>query len=61
MLCPVSIQAQQIPDTSYHPKLLSTEYAFSQGPVILIDEGHHNFHTKDGRYQPFACLLTQDG
>lgn len=61
MLFPFTIEAQQIPDTAYHPKLLSTEYTFSQGPVILIDEGHHNFHTKDGRYQPFASLLTQDG
>lgn len=28
---------------------------------ILFDEAHHNFHKSDGRYKPFADLLTQDG
>jgi uncharacterized protein (DUF2249 family) len=27
----------------------------------MIDQGHHNFHTLDGRYQPFAELLAADG
>jgi hypothetical protein len=27
----------------------------------LIDEGHNNFHTREGRYKPFAQLLTSDG
>jgi hypothetical protein len=31
------------------------------GPVVLIDEGHNNFHTKDGRYRPFARLVEADG
>jgi hypothetical protein len=31
------------------------------GPVILIDEGHENFHTREGRYKPFSRLLAADG
>jgi len=31
------------------------------GTTIYIDEGHNNFHTKDGRYKPFSNLLAKDG
>ncbi len=31
------------------------------GPRVLFDEAHHNFHTADGRYKPFAELITHDG
>jgi hypothetical protein len=27
----------------------------------MFDEAHHNFHTTDGRYKPFADLLMNDG
>ncbi len=30
-------------------------------PRVLIDEAHDNFHTADGRYKPFADLITNDG
>ncbi len=30
-------------------------------PTILFDEGHNNFHTTTGLYQPFAKLMTNDG
>ena len=29
--------------------------------MVLVDEGHTNFHTTDGRYYPFARLLRRDG
>jgi hypothetical protein len=53
--------SQQLPDTSFNPVIARPEYAIGKGPVILIDEGHHNYHTSDGRYLPFARLLRQDG
>lgn len=28
---------------------------------IGIDEAHRNFHTRDGRYKPFAALMESDG
>ena len=31
------------------------------GPRVVIDAGHHNFHTADGRFAPFARLLANDG
>ncbi|MGB3080224.1 MAG: DUF4350 domain-containing protein [Saprospiraceae bacterium] len=57
----ISGNAQQIADTSYHPMITHPAYAKGKGPVIFIDEGHHNFHTKTGRYLPFANLLERDG
>jgi len=30
-------------------------------PVVTIDQAHNNFHTADGRYQPFAMILRHDG
>jgi hypothetical protein len=57
----ISGNAQQIADTSYHPMITHPVYSKGKGPIIFIDEGHHNFHTKTGRYLPFANLLESDG
>jgi len=56
-----SVFAQQFADTAFNPLISRPEYPHGKGPVVLIDEGHHNFHTKDGRYLPFARLLEKDG
>jgi len=53
--------SQQVSDTSLNLVLSKPEYVRGNGPVVLIDEGHNNFHTADGRYLPFASLLRQDG
>src|SRR5665647_2081337 len=52
---------QQVSDTSYNPAIRNPAYASGRGPVVYIDEGHNNFHTKEGRYLPFARLLERDG
>jgi hypothetical protein len=31
------------------------------GPVVCVDEGHHNFHTLDGEFWAFGELLRSDG
>ena len=31
------------------------------GPIVAIDSGHQNFHTLEGRFAPFARLLSNDG
>lgn len=54
-------QAQQVPDVAFEPKIESPAYSAGKGPVILVDEAHHNFHTIDTRYQAFAKILTRDG
>lgn len=52
--------AQQIADP--HADLSVAHPAFAaMHPRVVIDGGHHNFHTVDGRYAPFAQLLRNDG
>lgn len=55
------IYSQQVADTSYKPDIPHPRYGLNTGPTILIDEGHHNFHTRNGRYQTFAQLIERDG
>ena len=63
ILCAIGQElfSQQIPDTSYNPDIQNPAYQTGQGSLIFIDEGHHNFHTKNGRYMPFSRLLEKDG
>jgi hypothetical protein len=62
VIAPVILNAQrQYADTLFTPEIDHPVYPEGSGPVICIDEGHHNFHTKDGRYRPFADLLERDG
>jgi len=53
--------AQQVADTVFQPPLATPAFPAGRGPVVLIDEAHHNFHTAEGRYSPFARLLRRDG
>ena len=58
---PILLFSQQIADTTYNPIISNPEYEFGEGPVVFIDEGHFNFHTKNGRYLAFTRLLERDG
>lgn len=53
--------AQQVADTDFYFENPKPAYAAGTGPRVCIDEAHHNFHTADGRYKPFAELLRGDG
>jgi hypothetical protein len=53
--------AQQRADTSYHPPVPHPAYAAGQGPRLLFDHAHHNFHRVDANFRPFAELATRDG
>jgi len=53
--------AQQVADTAFHPPIARPMYAAGAGPVVALDEAHHDFHTVTGRYAPFAALLRRDG
>ena len=55
------VAAQQEPDTAFAPPIAAPTHPPGRGPVIVIDEGHANFHTAAGRYRPFAELLRRDG
>ncbi len=52
---------QQVPDTLFDYRPLNPLYQKGGGPLVLIDEGHHNFHKKEGRYRAFASVLQNDG
>jgi hypothetical protein len=51
----------QVADNSFNPKLPPPAYPAGTGPLVLVDEAHHNFHTTTGRYAPFAKVLGADG
>lgn len=61
LIIPTWLFSQQISDTTYNPIIQNPEYKLGKGPVVFIDEGHHNFHTKNGRYKAFSNLLERDG
>ena len=51
----------QFADSTFDPPVPAPAFASGSGPVVLLDEGHFNFHTIDGRYGAFARLLRRDG
>jgi hypothetical protein len=51
---------QQMADPDFDTKVARPAYR-RNGPKVLIDEAHHNFHTAGGRYRPLADLLRSDG
>ena len=53
--------AQQVPNPNADMAVAAPAYRAETGPRVLIDAGHANFHTIDGRYAPFATLLRNDG
>ena len=57
----LNMYAQQVADTGYNPVIHDPAHEFGMGPVVYIDEGHHNFHTKEGRYKAFSNLVERDG
>jgi hypothetical protein len=53
-------RAQQLPDPEFNTSVPTPAFT-KNGPRVLFDEAHHNFHTADGRYKPFVDLLMNDG
>jgi len=61
VFCVASSSAQHLGDTSFVPLIDHPTFDIGQGPVVKIDEAHHNFHTMNGRYFAFAEVLRHDG
>lgn len=55
------VSAQQVPDTSFQFKVEHPHFEKNKGPLVAIDEAHHNFHTLQGRFAAFGKLLRTDG
>jgi hypothetical protein len=54
------VVAQQHADPEFDVSVENPAYK-KEGPRVMFDEAHHNFHTTDGRYKPFFDLLMNDG
>jgi hypothetical protein len=50
----------QMADPNFDARVAKPAYT-KNGPKVLFDEAHNNFHTTTGRYKPFADLITNDG
>ena len=53
--------AQQVPDTTFDTRIASPAWPEGNGPRLVIDDAHYEFHTMSGRYRPFADLARHDG
>ena len=56
----VAALGQQLPDPEFSTAVENPAYK-KDGPRVMFDEAHHNFHTTEGRYKPFVDLLLNDG
>src|SRR5215212_8044614 len=56
----VTALAQQHADPEFDTSIANPAYK-REGPRVMFDEAHHNFHTSEGRYKPFVDLLLNDG
>ncbi len=54
------VLAQQAFDPEFDTTVANPAYK-KEGPRVMFDEAHHNFHTTQGRYKPFVDLLMNDG
>lgn len=52
--------AQQMADPEFNASVEHPAYA-KNGPRVLFDEAHNNFHKTDGRYKPFVDMIVNDG
>jgi hypothetical protein len=60
LVCVAPGFAQQQADPEFDVSVARPAYK-KDGPRVMFDEAHHNFHTTDGRYKPFVDLLMNDG
>ncbi len=76
VICSIGEMNGQQVTAEFEPKVSHPMFALGKGPLILIDESHHNFHTISptiaydvndqtieilGRYSAFKKLLIKDG
>jgi hypothetical protein len=61
MLSGDALHAQQVADPHFTPRVPSPAFPHGQGPRVLVDAAHQNFHTLMDRYAPFGDILAADG
>lgn len=55
------LRAQQLPDNDFAPAIARPIFEYGKGPLMVVDAGHHNFHTIENRFAPFGKLATMSG
>jgi len=60
LLAGPALAQEQVGDLDWRPKVASPAYA-TNGPVVLVDQGHGGEQTIEGRYAAFAALMRADG
>src|SRR5215203_5358134 len=60
LFLPCAALGQQAPDLEFNVSVENPAYK-KEGPRVMFDEAHHNFHTVEGRYKPFVDLILNDG
>lgn len=53
--------AAAVGDAAADVSVKAPAYEKDKGPIVAVDAGHMNYHTIDGRFGPFAKLLSNDG
>lgn len=61
LLVASAASAQNSPDPGFDASVANPAFAEREGPVVVFDEGHRNFHSSTGRYKPTADVLRSDG
>jgi len=56
-----SVTGEQGPDMNADVSVAAPRFETGAGPIVLFDSAHHNLHTIDTGYAPFAQLLRNDG
>jgi hypothetical protein len=51
----------QTSDEGWAPVIAAPQFPRGEGPLVLVDAAHGNFHTIEGRFSAFASLLESDG
>jgi hypothetical protein len=52
---------QQEPDNEYNPEINTPLFESGAGPLLVIDEGHFNFHTLGEKFAPFGNIAKRYG
>lgn len=53
--------SQQVPDLGFPIIIENPKYTGAKTAIIGIDASHHNFHTLETNFAPFAKLVEKDG
>lgn len=58
---PIAGCSQQQADLDFIPKVDSPLFEQGIGPLMLVDNGHNNFHTLEDKFAPFGKVAVTDG